>query len=406
MSTLTDLIAYGGQKVIRRCYVKRRETGDTIESSWARVDNYNGRDRVLNWGSVTLDCDTKPGQPGNFTISNCSLTFDNTSGFWNIETDLNSYWNGYLTRKYSLIKITSCYVDNDGTETSEVTEFEGVISKVRTTEQEKAFVSSTSYGSILQAYDISDLSLSGEDTIDNTVTDILNQAKIAKFFSSYSVNASNNIDISTGDLTGTYWEVLRKLAFLSSSVIVIAGDTIDFKARTIGGVSVWNFRGAGCPGENDIYQVTQYDPEGADDVRLTWASKDGATTATSTNATYLAKYLGAPQQIDLDLVASADKASCLSAQLTRWETPKPKIEFTTKFLSDQIALLDRINIRIYGRLYPRDGTGAYYDQASYGDGPVYFGEAGGVKVSGDWGVVRIKKDFQSWKYTIKAEKVV
>ena len=410
MSTLSQLISLNKHRPFRKLYIKRKDTDGNFEGSWVRIDNNTQYkdSRVINWGSTSIEIDHDPGQIGSFEASSLNMTLDNSDGYFNVETDEQSKWFGYLNRKFTKLKVDVGYLDVDGSEVGEATVFEGFIDRLEIFQEGIASVSSLGYQSILSKFNINDLSLTGSDTISNTVDAIMNQAKVIEYIPFVSSVPSQNKTITdTSLLAGTYWDVLRELAYISNSVILLNGSTFSFVARTVGVSSVFDFKGAGSDNNPNILEILFYDDEGADRVRVYWKESNSALTSISADATLLSKYLNDPQSIDLSALDSGDRQDVLDSYLSNWEDNKPIVEFSTKFLINIVSPLDKITIETYGEIVPKGLTGRW-DAFEWDDGTVWGRFQGAINIlsSESWMVTRVEKNINDWVNIIKVEKVV
>lgn len=409
MATLQQLIDSGTHSPVLKCYIKRKDSVGVYEGSWVQVNNDMslGRQRVIDWGDVSISIDSEPTQIGVFDISSLSMIFSNTDGYFNVETDPNSKWFGYLNRKFTKVKIEAGYLDQDGAEVGVATVFEGVINNVRIRESGLVNVNILSYVSILKQYDISDLSLSGSSSISTTVDAIMNQSKITDFIP--FVSSVPDIDATLIDrtsLSGSYYKVLVDLAYKSNSTILLNNTTWNFKKREVSGSSVFDFKGIGSQSPINMFKVINYNDEGGDRVRVYWRDSDSGSISKTTNSNLLNKYLGAPQNVDLSIIDSIDRQSILDGLLGTWEKNKPRIEFTTKFLVNIVSPLDLISIEYFSDITP-DNFSRWGDVSTYNDGSVWGQATGGIiSLSGvRWMVTSIKKNFNNWSYTVIAERI-
>jgi len=410
MTTISQLIKRSLHNPVRRAYIKRRLSSDaSYEASWQRIDFFDGQNRVIDWGSVSIEIDHEPGVISQFNSSSLNIIFDNQGGHWNVETDVQSIWfddaSTYLNRKFSKLKVECGYKDEDGTEVGVVDVFEGVIESVRIGENQKSVVNVLSYQTILQRYSVSDLSMTGAKTVSTIVDLIMNQSKITDFIPFVAAVPTTDQTIQDSALLeGTYWEILQNLAYWSNSVIKLVGDTFAFKARTAGVSSVWDFEGIGTTNP-DIFQVLSYEDEGADRVRLFFKAKDQSESVTSSDTVLLQKYLGEPEIIDLDNFNSVGRTAILTSLLSTWENPKPVIRFSTRFMLNQLEPLDKINLTIFGQLLPVDNS-FRWDAWTWDDGSVWGQLKGAVNIKRqDFMVTQVNKNIQNWSTEIKAEKV-
>jgi len=106
-TTKTDLVRLSKQYVYRKIFIKRRSLLNVYEDDWQQIDFIDGLDNVIDFGQISLSVDAEPGEIANFDINTYTCVLNNNHGKFNIETDSNSLWYGYLTRKYTKIKSIS-----------------------------------------------------------------------------------------------------------------------------------------------------------------------------------------------------------------------------------------------------------------------------------------------------------
>ena len=422
MATLAQLIRKNKQNPIRRCYIKRRDFGGSYESSWVQIDNWKNRDRVLSWGNISIEINHQPAQISTFQVTNLSLVFDNSQGHFNNEEFRNSIFYGFIGRKYTKLKIECGYFDSDGSEIGVANVFEGVIDSVKIGEDQKARINILSYQTILKKFDIKDLSLASADrTVENLLADIMNQSKITTFIP-YVAADPDIADVTIDDpsaLEGTYWDNILYFAQITNSIPLLVGDTWSFESRDPSVSSEWDFTGFGSDRQPDIFKINSYDDEGADKVRLRFQEQDGSTVAISTDTLLLNKYLGDTTDgsevefIDLSEVVSADKQSVLDTLLDYWQNPRPTIEFTTRFMVNELKPTDRITIDFRQKTIPSTGIFTVGltkigTVAAGGSGHVIAKKVGAINISSgiDWMITKISKNINDWTSVIKAEKVV
>ena len=412
--SVTDYIRFNKKKISRKLYVKRRSATDgSYESNWVQIDDWNGMNRVIDWGFAHTAIDENPGVVASFESSGLTLIVSNNDGLFNIETYPESIWHpetSYLNRRYTKVRIDTGYIKEDGEIAGELNSFEGIIDNVILSETGIATIECISYQSIFTKYPISDLSLTGSGTASSVLIAILNQTKITDFMPyiipslgyDYTINDASALD-------GTYWDVIQEIVFNSNSTITFSGSEFKIVPRVAGSV-VWNFKGAGSDEVADIYQVNEYDDEGIGRIRVYWQESGGSTSAISTDSTLLLKYLSEPEIVDMSNVASGSKQAVLDALLAKWENNIPWIQFDCAYLLNQIDLLDKITIEIRGRLSPglSEGGIRWGGGAEWGDGSIWGKELGGIIISSavEWMVTAITRDFQTGKMSIRAEKVV
>lgn len=105
MADIETLIRRPIHTAFRKAYVKRRDATTALyETTWYDITEF-----VKKWGSYRTAIDDL--RLNRFTQSGITLTMRNDTGAFNTEDNINSIWNGYLTRYKSLIKIEGGYYD-------------------------------------------------------------------------------------------------------------------------------------------------------------------------------------------------------------------------------------------------------------------------------------------------------
>ena len=127
----------------------------------------------------------------------------------------------------------------------------------------------------------------------------------------------------------------------------------------------------------------------------------------STNVLLLNKYLGEPESIDLsDVKTTADKQLVLDALVTQWENPKPLVEFSARFLLNNVNPLDKITIDHKADTI-NDDDKFIWGSSHYDDGKEWAEEKGAVIIDSvnNWKVLKVKQNIHTWETTIKAEMI-
>ena len=413
MTTDADVIAIirkNKHNPVRRAYIKRRLYDGTYETNWQRIDSINGRDRVLEWGSISIEIDNQPGEIAKFDVSGLRMVMDNSEGFFDVEYAENSLWYPswtYLNRRYTKIKIDCGYYDQDGNEIGVVTIFEGFINKVTITEEYKANLEILSYQGILAKYSIKDLNLTGLMLVSAIINAIMNQTKITTYVPYVASTPVNDVYIADAStLDGTYWDVIQDLAYKSASVPYLNCASFTFIPRTMSVSSVYDFKGEGADNDPDVYKVASYDDEGADRVRVYFTEKGTSLYAISGNSLLLRKYLGDPEEVDLANIDADSKPGVLQQLVNEWQNPRPVIEFVSRFLLNYVEPLDQITLEILGPIDNQTGV-ARFDIDKFDDDTMVYGKAWGgiyITTSAQWMITKVTKDIGSWSCTIKAER--
>lgn len=407
-TAIQDLIRENAQRPVRKCYIKRKSIAGVYETDWYRVDIIDGVSQVKTWGSVSLEIDAEQGRIGKFSLGNLTMAFRNDTGAFNNENDARSLWYGYLNRKYTKLKIECGYLDEDNTtEVGMAVVFEGVIDYVKTSDDQTASVRVLPYTSILKAYDISDLSLTGKKSINTIVNAIMNQTKITDFIPYVASAAQENVDITdTSLITGNYWKVLTDLALKSASIPLLNASAWTFTGRTASVSSVFDFEGRGYAANSDIIAISSYD-DGDTKTVIRWLVTGTNLEAITTDPVLLLKYLGNTETLTLDDVdTTPQKQGIIDELLALWQYPKQVIEFKTRFFINQIKPTDRVTIRIKGQYTPENTL--IWGGNAWGDGSVWGTRIGSIILDSQtpFMVTKISKNISDWVTQITAEEIL
>jgi len=229
--TTVGLIAKNKMKVFRRLYMKRR-TQDGYESSWQKIDPKY----ILSYGSVTHSIDDI--KPNFFNISGLTIRVRNNDGFFNDVDDSKSFWNGYLSRYKTLIKIEAGYEDENGTEyPSNPIQYIGIIDKdFSMNEQSIMEISTKNIVSVFENVPASQIAgLGATLTASEIVTKIKEHtdANEVKIFQQYISAGAWYIDTTTTyynfatttSLQGmSCWDLLKKLAEAENYIVYVSRD--------------------------------------------------------------------------------------------------------------------------------------------------------------------------------------
>jgi hypothetical protein len=102
--TLADILRQSEHTPFRRAFIKRRlSTTGLYEPEWQDVTQY-----VESWGETQSSVDDV--RFNHFVQSGIDIAFNNIDGTFNNENEASSFWNGYLPRYRSLLKIEAGYV--------------------------------------------------------------------------------------------------------------------------------------------------------------------------------------------------------------------------------------------------------------------------------------------------------
>lgn len=410
MTTVQDLIRRSSQNPVRRVYIKRRTQPDgAFEGSWFRIDNYLNKERIIDFNSVSIEIDHQPDTIADFNVSGYTLRTNNEDGAFNSELDPNSIWFSeadYLNRKYTKLKLECGYLDSDNSEVGVVDVFEGLIERITIRTTGLATITVLSYQNLLQRYDISDLAMTGTKTVNDIVTLIMNQSKITDYIPYVVPTALVNSNVESDQLSGTYWDVLKRLAVLSNSIPFLRASEFKFVPRDAGSV-VFDFKTLGVDGFDDLYSLNNYDDEGAGKIRVYWNESSSNIIVQSSDTLLRKKYLAEPANVSFDeLTDDGQKRTLLLSLLRTWERPKPVISFTTRFMLNELEPLDSITIEYIDLATISENNAKWGDNTDWGDGTKWGKQRGVINIpsSVEWMVTKVNHDLQNWRTIITAER--
>jgi len=426
---LIDAIKSPRSRPVKQLFLKKRSFNSStpiasFEDDFSRIDNLSNRDIVLNWGSVSEKININPGRIDEYNIPSMRIKLDNRDGFFNQEGDERSLWNGPFdfVRKFSKIRVNAGYDLESKSLWDEVNwdefnwaddsienVFEGVIFKVTINDNDEAIIEIIGLAHILQQYEISDLNLPPLITAKNLIETIMAEKTIRPFIGFTVPSPGIDYLVTTSTLSGTYWDVIKEVAFKSNSVPIFSEGVFQFKERIQDDDISFSYIGRGSSEkEKTIYRINKFDEKGDERVRVFWKDQDSDLSATSTDSFLLSRYLGSPQEISLDGVEKdSDKLQILLNNLAEWEVEKPTIEFESKPVINKIKPLSKISISNFG-IDKSQPNVAIFDQFLWDDGSVWAKRAGSINISSkkNWRVTGITKNIQNWNDRIVAEQIV
>ncbi|WP_438979962.1 hypothetical protein [Polynucleobacter sp.] len=397
---------------IRRLYVKRRSTAGVYESTWQRIDVFNGVGRVINHGSVNIKIDSDKIAVGSFDIDDYTTKLTNSDGFFNAESDYRSFWNGYLDHKDTLFKIDVAMFDEDFNEFGTVTAFLGVIQEIDSRGDDTATMKIGAYSKKLNDYLFSDLGLSGNKTVSQILTAIFADARVDGYFGTTTLSPVNNItiDVDTNDVfKSSMWDVIKFIAKKSQSTAYVFNDTFYFGTRNIV-TTTPEFTFAGLGNTQDdravtVYGNPTYDQSGADK----WYTKiiDSSSGLSAESLDPIALNSGKTLTIDLtDVTTSPEKQDILDSYLDFFGSRRPSLKFTCPFMMLLVLPLDIINIDAPGAR--TEINSGYYDAAFYDSDAVYDGDGSSSSIDVDdrWIIEAVTYDADKWETVIFCRKQI
>jgi hypothetical protein len=405
--TLAELINNNNARPVRELYIKRKDLSGSYEADWVRIDRWKNKNVVVDWGRASNEADSD--FIATFNISGINLIVDNSRGYFNSENDSRSIWSGYLNRQNTKIRIVTNYISSSDEEPAgTIIDFEGLLLAARLGDSQKATINCNSYQSVLQKYDIADLSLSGTQAVSTILAAILNQAKITTFFSYNVPVLGNDPDITAAeDLAGSYWSVIKQLCAYANSAPIVDGSDFKIIERTASVAIQYEFIGSSPTKNSNIYKVLNYDDEGTKKVRVFWFDTNSGLSATTTSTLLSLKYLDKPENINLiGIDTNPQKQNILDTSLAEWENPKPVMTFRSKYLCNLVGLFDRVTIEIDGPVAP--GDAGIWDAFLWDDGTLWGERLGSINIGSEieWKIIKIIKNIQGWYFDITVEQIV
>ena len=222
---------------------------------------------VKQWGSFESSVDDV--RLNKFTHSGLTLVVRNDGGDFNIETDGNSLWNGYLTRYRTLIRIQAGYENEDGAELpTETTQGIYLLSEEVpiSAETNEAVLNCRSLVSIfdeVRAVEVaglgatqsaSDLITKIRDHTDGSSNFIFREFITSTSWTIQTTTAQYNL-ATTGALANfTCWELMSTLAEAEGNVVLVnRTGGVEFRNRTErSSSSAFELYGLGFPEMNII----------------------------------------------------------------------------------------------------------------------------------------------------------
>lgn len=395
VDSLYKAISNAKTKVFRKLFIKRRllATG-LFESDWLELT-----DDVKKWGSIRTSTDTS--RYGVYTIDGMAPTFQNDSGRYNPETDINSIWYGYLPPQRSLVKIESgFYVDSLGSDLIwdrtyypdtgywDESEFDGhtwdssyqvftglVYGELSLSDHNEVTMQVKPLTQVFRDYPASLLvGLTTGVSASGIVSKIRDQTDgggnyiflpffgdtTGNFVISTTSNVLNNLSTNTAEdiRDKTCWDVIEKLAGAENFTAFVTPDgQFHFVSRTPADDVAYNFYGLGHFNTEFGHTIKQVSKFGLNydryysSVRVKFNSADTITSYVSTSSSFAisgtntAWRLGV-RTLDIENVWIANStvaATIANSLFNEFSTTPREVEFTTSFIP-HLTLLDRVAI--------------------------------------------------------------
>lgn len=266
-SALQTLVGRPVMSTFRRAEIKRRSASTGLfESSWTDISEF-----VKSWGSFESSVDDV--RLNKFTQSGLTLVVRNDGGDFNIETDGNSLWNGYLTRYRTLVRIQAGYLNEDGDETpTETTQGIYILSEEVpiSAETNDAVLNCRSLVSIFDevravevaglgtAQSASDIIARIRDHTDGSSRFVFREFITSTSWTIQTTTAQYNL-ATTGSLANfTCWDLMTTLAESEGNVVLVnRTGGVEFRTRDErSSTSAFDLYGLGFP-EMNIIRVAE-----------------------------------------------------------------------------------------------------------------------------------------------------
>lgn len=263
---LSSVVAAPSVDVFRRLMIKRRQLSDGLyEPDWQDVSYL-----VKNWGTVTREIDAV--RLNRFRNSGFDFTVRNDRGKFNHEDNLNSFFNGYLTRYRSLVRVDAGYYLSDGITEQPTQNTLGVFlmdqELPQSAHSNDLQVPCSSLQTIFDEVRAADIP--GIQGVTLTASEILAKVRdhtdgAGSFVfrqiitsTSWSIETTSSYYVLTpDDVQGSSWDMMTGLAEAETKVLLVTrSGGIEFRnrnARTT--TAAWAFSGQGFPRPNIIRLV-------------------------------------------------------------------------------------------------------------------------------------------------------
>lgn len=385
--SLATLITNPVGTVFRRLLIKRRLLASGVyESDWLDITNY-----IKNWGMISSVIDDV--QLNKFTNGAFSVAVRNDEGKFNPETNVTSFWYGFLTRYRTLVKVEAGYTDSDGTElpadpTLGIFLLDGEIAI--SAERNDAVLSCKALSSVfdeVRARDIPGLgatltasAIIGKirDHSDGAGLDIFTQFVTDTAWDIQSTTVNYNLNTSASLENLSVWGLMGKIAEAESFILLINRlGGIEFRDRSERTTTAaYVLYGQGFPRQN-IISMTDYREAldkyytffrfqfKEDDTSTSFVTAGTQTTVSPANLSW--KYGARVYEFDNQFFQLTTTAQAVvNGLFTEFSELKEEIVLNAKFIPD-IEISDRVDL--YYRSYDISGVsvwdGFFWDEADW-----------------------------------------
>lgn len=363
-------------KTFRRAAIKRRSaTTGKFEASWFDISEF-----VEQWGSFDSSVDDV--RLNKFTFSGLTLMTRNDTGKFNPESDGNSFWNGYLTRYRTLVRIQAGYLNEAGAELpADTTQGVYVMSDeipiaANTNEASLNCLSLASIFDGVRAVEVaglgttqsaSDLITRIRDHTDGAGNFVFREFITSTSWTIQTTTAQYNF-ATTGSLAGiTCWDLMGKLAEAEGFVVMVnRTGGAEFRARDArSSTASFDLYGLGFPEMNiiDLQETKEALNTYFNFFRLKYLSPDTASsfvtagTSTTVDASSTAWKYGNRvyefQGVDQYPNTAAAQAVVNTLLADAGNGPNRQATLVCKFLP-AVEILDRVDANYHS--FSIDGT--------------------------------------------------
>lgn len=366
--SISERIEQPVNTVFRRLEIKRRQTADGLfEPNWLNITSY-----VKDWGGLDRSIDDV--RLNKFRNSGFSVRVRNDSGAFNLESNINSLWNGYLTRQLTLVRVQAGYYDTSGAELpTDSTLGIFLMDQEMPTDSDSNEVS-MNCSSLQSVFDnVRATEIGGLTTATLTSGDVIARIRdhtdgaglfvFRQFITSTAwtiqTGTTNYYNLTSTSLDGlSTWELMVKLAEAEAFALMIKMDGgIEFRdrsARTT--TSAFSFYGQGFPRPN-VIKISNF-REAVDKYytyfRFKWSELDTTTsyvsagTVTAVSPTNIAWRSGSRSlEFDNEFVMTSTAAQTIVNNVfSQLGSVGVEAVLTTKFIP-QLELLDPVDLSFH-----------------------------------------------------------
>jgi hypothetical protein len=351
------------------------------------------------------------------------LTVKNDLFKWSSEAYAASYFNTFLTRHKTLVKIVAGYIDESGTEYSEDIAA-GMINadEINAQSDGSMYIPCLALSSL---FDEAPADYVNEGTLGSGETDWYDNkliSEVVQYLYDLQIGGGyvfhpylTGADIAPGnDIVADLYnfqdyscmEALNKMAELSNSAWWVGPDfKLYFQSKDASAAVQFTFNGTGVKDQKTINVLSAYDyNEGLRNVRnrAAWTNTDPLVEAKETwapgDSSSSSKFGVRTMIIDNRLVTgNATRQTICDNIVAAYKNPKEEVTIETKFVP-QLHLLDRVQLNYLGD--PTISNPSLFGVSLFGSS-LFTGRRGGIKISKEMKIVKLVHDVMNFKSTIQ-----